>query len=263
MGKERQEREVYMIPPEVEKYIYYQEKDIVLLHGDCLEILPLFPENSIDLVLTDPPYGTTSCAWDSIIPLDIMWNYLNALIKIDNPIILTASQPFTTILISSNLDSFKYCWVWDKKLAGNGMLAKKQPLKVHEDVVVFNSKIYNPQMSKGIKRLKGGIKDKHGTFGGAESELVKNDDYYPTSIIEFSGASMRNDREHPTQKPIELMKYLIKTYSSEGNIVLDFTLGSGTTAVAAKQLGRKCIGIEIEQKYLDIAIERLRQEVLF
>jgi site-specific DNA-methyltransferase (adenine-specific) len=252
-----------VIPDAARKYVYYEETNIVLLHGDCLEILPMFEDDSIDLVLTDPPYGTTNCYWDSIIPLDKIWHCINNLIKDDSPIIFTASQPFTTTLISSNIKAFKYCWVWNKKLAGNGILAKRQPLKIHEDIVVFNSNIYYPQKTKGKHRLKGGIEDKHGTFSNAKSELVRNDDYYPTSILDFSGASIRVEKQHPTQKPVDLFKYLIKTYTNNNETILDFTIGSGTTAVAAKQLGRKCIGIEIESKYLDIAIERLRQEQLF
>jgi len=228
-----------------------------LILGDCLKEMSQITEHSIDMILTDPPYGTTACKWDSIIPLEPMWKQLKRVIKPNGAIVMTASQPFTTTLIASNMKMFKYCWVWNKKLAGNGILAKKQPLKVHEDVVVFNAKIYYPEMRKGKGRWKGGIKDKHGTFNNAESPKVWNDKYYPTTIIDCSGAGMRSFRVHPTQKPVALMEYLIKTYTNDGETVLDFAMGSGTTGVACKNLKRNFIGIELDKRYFNIAKNRL------
>jgi len=228
-----------------------------LIQGDCLEEMKNIPDGSIDMVLTDPPYDTTSCKWDSIIPLEPMWEQLKRVIKPNGAIVMTASQPFTTTLIASNMKMFKYCWVWNKKLAGNGILAKKQPLKIHEDVVVFNSGVYIPEMRDGKGRWKGGIKDRHGTFSNAESPKVWSDKYYPVSILEFSGAGMRGTRQHPTQKPVALMEYLIKTYTNEGETVLDFTMGSGSTIVACQNTNRNGIGIELDEKYFNIAKERI------
>lgn len=249
--------------------IYYESKYGVLYKGDCLETMPSI-QKKVDLVLTDPPYGTTACKWDSIIPLEPMWEQLKRVIKPNGAIVMTASQPFTTTLISSNLPMFKYCWVWNKALAGNGILAKVQPLKIHEDVCVFaKGKVkYFPIMRKGKGRYKGGIKDKHGTFSGAEAPKVWSDEYYPTTILDFSGAGMRSARIHPTQKPVALMEYLIKTYTNIGDTVLDFTIGSGTTAVAAINTGRKFIGIEMNEEYCEIAKQRIieaekKQEDLF
>lgn len=230
---------------------------IQLVQGDCLELMKDIPDGSVDMVLTDPPYGTTACKWDTVIPLEPMWERLKRVIKLNGAIVMTASQPFTTTLIASNIKNYKYNWVWNKALAGNGILAKKQPLKIHEDVIVFNSKIYQPEMRKGKARWKGGIKDKHGTFSNAEAPKVWSDEYYPVSIIDISGAGMRTGRVHPTQKPVALMEYLIKTYTNEGETVLDFTMGSGTTGIACKNLNRSFIGIELDETYFNIAKERI------
>lgn len=227
------------------------------MQGDCLKLMKDIPDGSVDMVLTDPPYGTTACKWDTVIPLEPMWERLKRVIKLNGAIVMTASQPFTTTLIASNIKNYKYNWVWNKALAGNGILAKKQPLKIHEDVIVFNSKIYQPEMRKGKARWKGGIKDKHGTFSNAEAPKVWSDEYYPVSIIDISGAGMRTGRVHPTQKPVALMEYLIKTYTNEGETVLDFTMGSGTTGIACKNLNRSFIGIELDETYFNIAKERI------
>ena len=228
-----------------------------LLQGDCLELMKDIPDGSVDAIITDPPYGTTACKWDSVIPFEPMWAELKRIIKPNGAIVLFGSQPFTSALVMSNVKMFKYEWVWNKSLAGNGILAKKQPLKIHENVVVFNSNIYIPEMRKGKARWKGGIKDKHGTFSNAEAPKVWSDEYYPTSIIDISGAGMRSGRVHPTQKPVALLEYLIKTYTNEGETVLDFTMGSGSTGVAAKNLNRNFIGIELDEKYFEIAKERI------
>ena len=232
---------------------------IDLRQGDCLELMKDIPDGSIDMILTDPPYGTTACKWDSVIPFEPMWERINKLIKPNGAVVLFGSQPFTSALVMSNVKMFKYEWVWNKSLAGNGILAKKQPLKIHENVVVFNSNIYIPEMRKGKARWKGGIKDKHGTFSNAEAPKVWSDEYYPTSIIDISGAGMRSGRVHPTQKPVALLEYLIKTYTNEGETVLDFTMGSGSTGVACKNTGRNFIGIELDETYFEIAKKRIEE----
>ena len=232
-----------------------------LLQGDCLELMKDIPDGSVDAIITDPPYGTTACKWDSVIPFEPMWAELKRIIKPNGAVVLFGSQPFTSALVMSNVKMFKYEWVWNKSLAGNGILAKKQPLKIHENVVVFNSNIYIPEMRKGKARWKGGIKDKHGTFSNAEAPKVWSDEYYPTSIIDISGAGMRSGRVHPTQKPVALLEYLIKTYTNEGETVLDFTMGSGSTGVAAKNLNRNFIGIELDPDYFKIAKKRINENL--
>jgi len=230
--------------------------DFTLHHGDCLEITPTLDPQSVDAIITDLPYGTTACKWDSIIPFDELWKMVKHILKPKGVFVTTASQPFTSALVMSNPHGFSYSWVWNKKLAGNGILAKRQPLKIHEDVLVFGGK-YNPQKTKGRARWKGGIKDSHGTFSGAESPKVYNDDYHPVSIIEFSGAGMRSKRTHPTQKPVALYEYLIKTYTNAGDTVLDMCFGSGTTGEACQNTGREFIGIERDPDYFLIAKQRL------
>lgn len=231
---------------------------INLMQGDCLERMKEIPDGSVDMVLTDPPYGTTACKWDSIIPFEPMWEQLKRVIKPNGAIVMTASQPFTTTLIASNMKMFKYCWVWNKKQGGNPLNAKRQPLRVVEDVVVFNAKTYNPQMRTGKPRKKGGITKQPETTGKVDLNFTAyNDQYYPTSIIEIANCANKKDRVHPTQKPVALMEYLIKTYTKEGETVLDFTMGSGSTGVACVNTKRKFIGIELDQGYFDIAKQRI------
>jgi site-specific DNA-methyltransferase (adenine-specific) len=228
-----------------------------IICGDCLEVMKTFPDKSVDLVLTDPPYGTTNEDWDSTEWLKTAWNELDRVCN--GNFIMMASQPFTTDLINSNRGNFKYCWVWNKEIQGNPLLAKFQPLKIHEDIVVFGKGKYFPIMENGKFRKKGGGKSK---LWNVPNPYYESDKYFPKSIITFNNSNRLN-LQHPTQKPIDLMAYLIKTYSNENDIILDPFLGSGTTAVAAKQLHRRYIGIEISQKYCDIAKARLGQEVLF
>jgi len=176
--------------------------------------------------------------------------------------VMTASQPFTTTLIASNMKMFKYCWVWNKKQGGNPLNAKRQPLRITEDVVVFNAKVYKPQMRTGKLRKKGGINKQPETTGRVDINFSSyNDQYHPTTIIEIANCSKKKERVHPTQKPVALMEYLIKTYTNEGETVLDFTMGSGTTGVACKNTNRDFIGIELEEKYCEVAANRLQQEV--
>lgn len=235
-----------------------------LVNDDCLNAMKFIPDNSISLILTDPPYGTTACKWDSIIPLEPMWEQLKRVIKPNGAIVMTASQPFTTTLIASNMKMFKYCWVWDKKKPANFPLAKIQPMKYHEDVVVFGrGKIpYYPIMVpvEGRKAKKGVNKNPTVFQGGLDRpdylEKVYTDKY-PSSILEVSNADQSKERYHPTQKPVALMEYLIKTYTNEGETVLDFTFGSNTTGVACKNLSRKYIGIEMDENYFNIGKDRM------
>ena len=229
-----------------------------LILGDCLELMKEIPDRSIDMVLADPPYGTTACKWDTVIDLAPMWEQLKRVIKPNGAIVMTASQPFTSALVMSNPRMFKYCWVWNKKQGGNPLNAKRQPLRVTEDIVVFNSGGYIPQMRTGRMRKKGGINKQPETTGAVNLDYVSySDQYYPTNILDFPNCANKKYLVHPTQKPVALMEYLIRTYTNEGESVLDFTMGSGTTGVAAKNLGRKFIGIELDQGYFDIAVKRI------
>ena len=227
------------------------------MQGDCLERMKEIPDGSVDMVLTDPPYGTTACKWDTVIDLPLMWEQLKRVIKPNGAIVLTASQPFTSALVMSNPKMFKYCWVWSKKSASNVLNAKSSPLKTHEDIAVFGGG-YIPIMTKGQGRWKGGKKSPSEIDGTSIPNRYWSELYYPKSIVEFSNAS-HVGKVHPTQKPVALMEYLIRTYSHKEETVLDFTMGSGTTGVACKNLGRNFIGIELDQGYFDIAQQRIEQ----
>ena len=235
------------------------------MKGDCLERMKEIESGSVDLILTDPPYGTTACKWDSVIPLDKMWEQLKRIIKPNGAIVMTASQPFTTILISSNIKMFKYCWVWDKGVGVNFFHVKKQPLKVTEDVCVFYNKqaTYNPVMAKRekpIKKSNNNVGESSGYFVDGQSDKYIGRVYeeaYPSVILKFSTRSAGSRGIHPTQKPVALMEYLVKTYTQEGETVLDFTFGSGTTGVACVNTNRKFIGIEMDDHYFDIGSKRI------
>ena len=240
-----------------------------LYKGDCLEVMDKLIEDGVkvDAIITDPPYGTTRNKWDSIIPLDEMWKRLNKLIKHNGAIVLFGSEPFSSALRMSNIKNYKYDWVWEKAIGANPLLCKKQPMKYHENISVFYKKqpTYNPQMTKGKLRNKkpsimGNKKDEN--WGGAMRDIKGidniNDLYYPRSCQYFSNASQKG-KIHPTQKPLALMEYLIKTYTNEGELVLDFTMGSGTTGVACKNLNRDFIGIELDDNYFEIAEKRINE----
>ena len=239
--------------------------DIKLIQGDCLEKMKDIPDGSVDMVLTDPPYGTTACKWDSVIPLEPMWEQLKRVIKPNGAIVLTASQPFTTALIASNYEMFKYCWVWDKKKGGNPLLSKIQPIRVTEDVTVFGKGklTYNPIMTEreNPKRRGGNTGKVSETTGNSFTEDKIYTHKYPKNIIEVSNANQRG-KVHPTQKPVALMEYLICTYTNEGETVLDFTMGSGTTGVACINTNRNFIGIELDEGYFKIAQDRINQAVV-
>jgi len=240
-------------------------EQIKLLKGDCLELMKDIPDKSIDAIICDLPYGTTACKWDIVIPFEHLWKEYERIIKDNGAIVLFGSQPFTSMLIMSNLKWFKYEWVWNKKLAGNGILAKIQPLKIHENIIVFsNGKVrYNPQMTKGRLRKKmfNGVGKTEILQTLSECKETFNDEYYPVSIQEFSMAGSRINRLHPTAKPVALLEYLIKTYTNEGETVLDNTMGSGTTGVACVNTNRNFIGIEKDDKYFEIASNRIKNHI--
>ena len=234
---------------------------INLVQGDCLEKMKEIPDGSVDMVLADPPYGTTACKWDTVIDLPLMWEQLKRVIKPNGAIVMTASQPFTTVLINSNIKMFKYCMVWDKNKGCQPALANVKPMQSHEDIVIFGSgKItYNPQMTlgKAYKRNNKGSNTNNHKLG-LEPIIQKNNGFrYPVTIHKFPRDFSAQTALHPTQKPVALMEYLIRTYTHEGETVLDFTMGSGTTGVAAKNLNRKFIGIELDEEYYNIANERI------
>jgi len=231
---------------------------IDLRHGDCLELMKCIPDGSIDLVLTDPPYGTTACMWDSVIPFEPMWRELKRIIKPNGAIVLHGSQPFTSALIMSNIKMFKYCWVWDKGQGTGFLNSKKQPLRSVEDIVVYYQKqpTYNAEMRTGFKAYsqKQGQTKTQNYGKQTEALTVSEGDRYPLNLIRFT---RDKDRIHPTQKPVALAEYLIKTYTNESETVLDFTMGSGTTGVACKNLNRNFIGIELDETYFNIAKDRI------
>jgi site-specific DNA-methyltransferase (adenine-specific) len=241
---------------------------INLMHGDCLEMMKTIPDGSVDMVLTDPPYGTTACKWDSVIPFEPMWEQLKRITKKNGAIVLTASQPFTSALVMSNVKMFKYCWVWGKSKATGHLHAKHMPMKSHEDVCVFYDKqcTYNPLKTDGTPyRGRKNIGDRGNfskEFEGSD-ENVRYDNKTglrnPTTIQFFKNAQYESKTTHPTQKPVALMEYLIRTYTNEGETVLDFTMGSGTTGVAAGNLDRSFIGIELDETYFKIASDRINK----
>jgi len=235
----------------------------MLYHGDCLDIMPTLPDQSIDLILTDPPYGTTACKWDSIIPFEPMWTQLKRLIKPRGAIVLFGSQPFTSALVMSNVEWFKYEWVWEKEQGVNHLNAKIQPLKSHENISVFGNgtTTFYRQIEKGTsyKTKKSGNVVRNGkVYGHAYGYSIKNNGTRnPKTILRFN-----TERGlHPTQKPVALMEYLIKTYTNEGETVLDFTMGSGTTGVACANTGREFIGIELDAGYFEIATKRINEAI--
>ena len=228
-----------------------------IFNEDCLEWMKRIPDWSIDCVITDPPYWTTACKWDSVIPFEPMWAELKRIIKPNGAIVLFWSEPFSSALRMSNIKQYKYDWIWNKKLAWNWILAKKQPLKIHELVHIFNSKIYHPQKTKWRLRSKMWVKTSEINGWKWYANETYNDEYYPQSIQEFSLAWLRRDRLHPTQKPVALIEYLIRTYTNEWETVLDFTIGSWTTAIACINTNRNYIGFELDKWYFDIANERI------
>ena len=230
-----------------------------LYNGDCLEIMDRLIEEGVkvDCILTDLPYGITARnKWDNIIPLDLMWKKLDNLVKENGAVALFCSQPFTTKLINSNLNNFKYEWIWEKNNSTGFINANRIPLKKHENIAIFYKKqcTYNPQglvpYNKVNKRGKAGL-NYHDVNSNKYIQKYTN---YPTQILKFS---YDKERLHPTQKPVDLLEYLIKTYTNENELVLDFTMGSGSTGVACMNTNRRFIGIELDNNYFNIAKERI------
>jgi len=231
---------------------------IDLRQGDCLELMKSIPDGSVDMVLTDPPYGTTACKWDSVIPFEPMWAELRRIIKPNGAVVLFGSEPFSSALRMSNIKQYKYDWYWDKGQGTGFLNSKKMPLKSIENISVFQSKVsYNPQMRTGFKPYsikQGDTKtENYGKQTGAIT--VSTGDRFPLTLIRFN---RDKQKYHPTQKPVALLEYLIKTYTNEGETVLDFTMGSGSTGVACKNLNRNFIGIELDETYFELAKERIK-----
>lgn len=244
-----------------------------LYQGDCLEIMPTLPDKSIDCIICDLPYGTTACKWDSIIPLEPLWKEYKRLIKDNGAIILTGSQPFTTTLISSNYDWFRYEWIWHKNMGTNFYNANKMPLKQHENILIFYNKLptYNPikeeRTELSAKRVKskvqGGGHNANSVYN--KGNFLKNglnrklDDLRFPSTVQYIRMTKNERGLHPTQKPVALFEYLIKTYTNEGDLVLDNCAGSGTTGVACYNTNRNCILIEKEPEYCEIIKKRMNE----
>lgn len=249
-------------------------EDITLWQGDCLELMENIPDGSVDLVLTDPPYGTTQCKWDSVIPFEPMWEQIWRVTKPNAAVCLFGSEPFSSTLRVSMMKYFKYDWIWCKNTTSGFALAKKQPLRNHELISIFYRKqpVYNPIKEKrnlsktSEQRFKYGFNSEKGTNvlqGMKKVKYVPEDKEmsYPKTLKHFDGVPNSKGRLHPTQKPVALLEYLIKTYTLEGERVLDFTTGSGSTGVACVRTGRKFIGIEKDEKYFDIAENRITEEI--
>ena len=256
--------------------ITYSECYAQVFLGDCLELYKNIEPKSIDLILTDLPYGTTACKWDTIIPFDKLWEMVNYLLKPNGAFITTASQPFTSDLINSNRDSFKYELIWDKMQGSNMYEATKRPLKSHENILVFYNKqpIYNPQKTKSLpKNMRDRVKNKFkgvsdGIYGECkEYTPIKNEnERYPLSVYYHSsqGSELhKTKRKHPTQKPLELFEWLVKSFTNENMTIFDPCMGSGTTGVACKNTNRSFIGIEKDEAYFKIAEQRINARTLF
>ena len=234
---------------------------IDLYKGDCLEVMDKLIADGVkvDAIITDPPYGTTACKWDSVIPFDAMWLRLNKLIKPNGAVVLFGSEPFSSALRMSNIKNYKYDWIWEKVKGGNFAILKYQPYKTHEIISVFSNKTHNyyPIKTKQKER-KGKVYSSSNSaplkYNDGKERIYK--DKHPKSIITVSNANQKG-KQHPTQKPVALMEYLIKTYTNKDELVLDFTMGSGTTGIACKNLDRKFIGIELDSNYFDIADSRI------
>ena len=261
-----------------EPQIAYSECYAQVFLGDCLELYKNMEPKSIDLILTDLPYGTTACKWDTIIPFDKLWEMVNYLLKPNGAFITTASQPFTSALVMSNPKMFKYEWIWDKVQPTGAFNAIKKPMKLHENILVFYNEqpIYNRQMTdrplkdlrpNQIKTTKKLDKIEYEYLGGQKKQYSENWDYTkvnPKTIIQFQKSAERfKEFKHPTQKPVALFEYLLKTYSNEGMTIFDPCMGSGTTGIACKNLNRNFIGIEKDEAYFKIAEQRINARTLF
>ena len=230
-----------------------------LLKGDCLELMLEIPDKSIDMILCDLPYGTTDCKWDIIIPFSDLWGSYHRIIKDNGAIVLFASQPFTTKLIHSNLKRFRYCWYWKKSNATGGIFCKYQPMRCIEDICVFYKKMpsYNPQGLKKLEEAKVLKPNMRSIYGTKKKPSIQTHTGYPKHLLEIDNVAVGNKRLHPTQKPVKLLEYLIKTYTHEGEKVLDNCMGSGSTGIACINTDRQFIGIEKDDRYYEIARNRI------
>lgn len=236
-----------------------------LILGDCLTKMQELKPKSVDLILTDLPYGTTACVWDSVIPLDQLWQNFNRVAKKDAAIVLTCAMPFTAVLASSNIKHLKYEWIWEKPQGTNPLNAKYMPLKAHENILVFcrGKMKYNPQMEQGTPY--GGFKSEVSKIGEVYGDMKSQHrdnpegDRYPKTVLKFK----QEKGLHPTQKPVPLFRYLVRTYTDERDTVLDCTMGSGTTGVACQIENRNFIGIEQDKEYFEVATNRLQSSLLY
>jgi len=250
---------------------HYCKTDVmrsVLVHADCFDVFPYIADASVQLILCDLPYNVTGLKWDCLLNMQELWKHYERIIKPNGAIVLTAMQPFTTELISSNRKLFKYTWVWNKVKPGNFLTAKLKPMQNHEDIVIFskantancnkNNMLYIPQLEKREKVRKYKKEADSDIYARKNTTSIEytTDFKYPKSILEISNANQKN-KLHPTQKPLELMKYLIKTYSNEDDIVMDNCMGSNTTGLACKELNRQYIGIEKDKNYYDVSVSRV------
>lgn len=244
-------------------------ENIKLLQGDCLELMKQIPDRSIDMILCDLPYGTTRCKWDTVIPFEQLWEQYNRIIKDNGAILLFAQTPFDKILGASNLKMLKYEWIWEKTQATGHLNAKKMPMKAHENILVFYKKLptYNPQMTEGHSPMHSYTKyistqNNTELYGRMNREISGGGETvrYPRSVVTFASDKQRSCL-HPTQKPVKLLEYLIKTYTNEGETVLDNCMGSGSTGVACVNTNRKFIGMELEEKYFKIARSRIENQL--
>ena len=240
---------------------------IDLLNGDCLTLMKDIPNCSVDLVLTDPPYGTTACKWDSIIPFEPMWEQLNRIIKPNGAICLFGSEPFSSALRMSNMKNYKYDWYWEKERLTNVFQVKRRPGKVIENILVFYNKqcVYNPQKVTHEGKRVSNSPSKDATFSKTQKgdlekigvmPYIDDGTRYPTQVLRFNRDNQLS-LGHETQKPVALLEYLIRTYTNDGETVLDFTMGSGSTGVACVNTGRNFIGIELDEGYFQIAKKRI------
>ena len=243
--------------------------------GDCLEVMKTIEDNSIDAIITDPPYGTTACKWDSVIDFNLMWEQLNRIIKTNGAIVLFGSEPFSSALRRSNIKNYKYDWVWQKNKPTGNFMAKRQPMRALEQISVFYNKqpTYNPQKIKrtpeefkACYRKNDSVNNNGEQFGkGTKGVLIRKTEQqqwykHPINLIKFNSEDGRKGKQHPTQKPVLLMEYLIKTYTNENETVLDFTMGSGSTLVACQNTNRNGIGIEMNEDYFNIASKRVAEK---
>jgi site-specific DNA-methyltransferase (adenine-specific) len=234
----------------------------ILLLGNCLELMPKLPDKCVDMILCDLPYGTTACKWDTVIPFEPLWKEYKRLCR--GAIVLTASQPFTSALVMSNVGMFKYELIWQKTLPVGHLNAKKQPMRSHENILMFGkTNVYNPQKTEGHNRKVATTRYNKTAEVDSAYGVERRDTFYdsteryPTSVHLCGNADRSKENYHPTQKPVALFEYLIKTYTNEGMLVLDNCIGSGTTAVACENLNRRWVGMEQEEKYFEIAKRRI------